>query len=454
MKTVVLNKSEQRVYNLNEHMRELLKEICTLHKTDGYEQFERISKYVREKNTKINFQFKKEEKDIKKCFELTPTEERVLSEHALKNPSEAKLIDNYMEDVLQQAKLFEWGGISFGDEEWYKIRMAMKKILISNNCQYLRFFGKIYGINSDYYIIQGILKKYPLTVTNPYVEKRGNEGINKYTFWVSNSILEAWYELPDITHQQLVASRFFKYHFTGNLNAKVKSFSNFNGKEMHLLKCQIVRILHSSSIVPKEYYKVDEKYAEPPLDNKVYIYNDEYKPSLVFDEMKSIDGDAWVHEHAYILPNGKVIDPNVTEGTVDRMRTINEDEGYKVKEGEGENINEIDLKYWKVKIVGDQMVHNRPNGDPIVHAVVLIKNTRWPGTLCVWKEGVFANIYVGFGYKAVGYPYYPTQLGKIDKDPNDTKEQKEPFPEHEPKKPEEEKKEGEEGNAEAEGEEA
>ena len=26
----------------------------------------------------------------------------------------------------------------------------------------------------------------------------------------------------------------------------------------------------------------------------------------------------------------------------------------KIKEGEGDNINEIDLKYWKVKVVGDR----------------------------------------------------------------------------------------------------
>ena len=32
-----------------------------------------------------------------------------------------------------RSKLFEWGGISFSDEEWYKIRMAMKKILMEND---------------------------------------------------------------------------------------------------------------------------------------------------------------------------------------------------------------------------------------------------------------------------------------------------------------------------------
>ena len=95
-------------------------------------------------------------------------------------------------------------------------------------------------------------------------------------------------------------------------------------------------------------------------------------------------------------------------------------------------------------MVGDQMIHNRANGDPITHAIVLIRNTRWPGTLTVWKEEKHANIYVGFGIKSIGSNYYPSQIGRVDKDPNDLDEMKEPNPEKEPVK-EEEKKEGEEG---------
>ena len=438
-------KEKKKVYDNKEHLKELVKELVTLHKEDGYENFEEISMFVREKNTKLDtFQYKLPSKVVKKCFNHTPLEEKILTEFALKKKKQTKTVNNYMEDILQQSKLFEWGGISFSEEEWYKIRMAMKKILLDNDCEYLRFFGKIYGIKSDYYIIQGLLKTYPMKNPQVHVESRGNEGINRYTFWVSNSILESWYELPDITHEQIVASRRFKYHLTGDLNAKVKSFVSFPGKEMHLLKCQIIRILHSSCIVPKGYYKISENFKEQ-LEGKVTEIDEEFK-SPTFEEMKGPEGESWVHEHAYIYPSGKVIDPSV-EAQVDRLKGINEDEGYKVKEGEGENVNEIDLKYWKVKVVGDQIMHNKANGDPITHAVVLVKNLRWPGTLTVWKEEKFANIYVGYGIKAIGENYYPTQLMKVDKDPEDLEEQKEPFPEKEPPKPEE-KKEGEEGEGE------
>ena len=435
-------KEKKIVYDNKEHLKELVKELVTLHKEDGYENFEEISMFVREKNTKLDtFQYRLPTKVVKKSFQHTPLEEKILTDFSLKKKKLAQTIPNYMEDILQQSKLLEWGGVSFSDEEWYKIRMAMKKILLENNCQYLRFFGKIYGINSDYYIIQGLLKTYPMKNPQIHVETRGNEGINRYTFWVSNSILESWYELPDITHEQIISSRRFKYHLTGDLNSKVKSFVSFPGKEMHLLKCQIIRILHSSCIVPKGYYKISENFKEQ-LEGKVTEIDEEFK-SPTFEEMKGPEGESWVHEHAYIYPSGKVIDPSV-EAQVDRLKGINEDEGYKVKEGEGENVNEIDLKYWKIKVVGDQIMHNRANGDPITHAAIIVKNLRWPGTLTVWKEEKFANIYIGFGIKAIGENYFPTQLMKIDKDAADLDEQKEPFPEKEPPKPEE-KKEGEEG---------
>ena len=54
------------------------------------------------------------------------------------------------------------------------------------------------------------------------------------------------------------------------------------------------------------------------------------------------------------------------------------------------------------------------------------------------------NIYAFFGIKSIGGNYFPFQNGRVDKDPNDLDEMKEPNPEKEPVK-EEEKKEGEEG---------
>ena len=320
--------SKKLIYDDTNHLNELIKEIVSLHKEDGYDNFEEISMYIKKKMTKLTLEYEPYPYIPKKLVILTPKEEKILHETSKIKVTKAKDIPNYMEDILTHSTILEWAGINFNQKEWYKIRLAMKKLLVENKCEFIRFFGKIYGINSDYYIIQGIVKDYPMKNPPKHVESRGNEGINRFTFWVSDSLLEYWNELPDITPEQVVASRRFKYIFTGDLNSKVKSFVPFPGKEMHLLKCQIVRILHSSSIVPKGFQKLSENYKDQ-LEGKIVEYDEEYKP-LSFEEMKDPEFANWTHEYAYIYPSGKVIDPAV-ENQVERMKGIGEDEGYKIK---------------------------------------------------------------------------------------------------------------------------
>jgi hypothetical protein len=93
-----------------------------------------------------------------------------------------------MQDIMSQARLLEWAGVSFNKTEWYKISLGMKKLLVEYDAQFIRFWGKINGQNSDYYIIQGTLKEYTDSLkVQVNVEKRGYEGANRYVFWVCNN---------------------------------------------------------------------------------------------------------------------------------------------------------------------------------------------------------------------------------------------------------------------------
>lgn len=82
----------------------------------------------------------------------------------------------------------------------------------------LKFWGKIIGSESDYFIAEGIAEaggeegELP-----PEVEGKGT-GVNKQTYWVCADLLVGeWKELPLITPDQINASRRIKYQFTGNL---------------------------------------------------------------------------------------------------------------------------------------------------------------------------------------------------------------------------------------------
>ena len=176
--------NQKIIYDENEHLRELIKEIVIYHQEDGYDNFEKISQFLREKNTKLdNFEYLHPKKIQKNVIDITEHERKTIYSQ-IKNAeqSKIKLIQNYMEDILSQSQLLEWGGVSFNELEWYKIRTAAKKLLIENNCEFIRFFGKIFGRKSDYYIMQGLPKNYPMKNPQVHVETRGNEGINRYTF--------------------------------------------------------------------------------------------------------------------------------------------------------------------------------------------------------------------------------------------------------------------------------
>jgi radial spoke head protein 4A len=99
----------------------------------------------------------------------------------------------------------------------------------------LRFWGKIYGTKKDYWVVEGVLETQEEEKSDYFQEKRG-EGVNRLVYWVTDSLLEDWVQLPDIKPEQLTVARMIKHIFTGNLNAAIDSNPPFPGKERHFLR--------------------------------------------------------------------------------------------------------------------------------------------------------------------------------------------------------------------------
>jgi radial spoke head protein 4A len=84
--------------------------------------------------------------------------------------------------------------------------MTLKKLAIKENLLMVRFWGKIFGTEKDYLIAQTI-------VNTTHRDKSTNEqesigtGANKYTFFVTNSILDDWQELPQVTPDMIKCAR-------------------------------------------------------------------------------------------------------------------------------------------------------------------------------------------------------------------------------------------------------
>lgn len=137
----------------------------------------------------------------------------------------------------------------------------------------IRFWGKILGLELDYYVLQGVVGEVPsLEETPKGAEKRG-EGANYYTYWVANNLLyPQWTQLPLTSPEHLRAARRIKRHFTGHLEAPLQADPAFPGLEKHYLKAQLVRMTHSLELVPKGLLK--------PNDDNPKLVDYEEEPKL------------------------------------------------------------------------------------------------------------------------------------------------------------------------------
>ncbi len=58
-------------------------------------------------------------------------------------------------DLIADSKLLEWAGIGFGEMETYRLQKALKQLSKESGSPFIRFFGKISGIQNDYYVAEG-----------------------------------------------------------------------------------------------------------------------------------------------------------------------------------------------------------------------------------------------------------------------------------------------------------
>ena len=172
----------------------------------------------------------------------------------LKVPEEPVELPVTIPDLVDEANLLEWAGISFGKGDVYRLYLSVKKLAetLPGDMGRLRLFGKISTRSSPYYIVEGLSDGDPEGV-DP-TKQEGKEGANKYVYWVAQSVeaTSGWVKLPHVTSDEVVTSRKFKRLLTGNLDAAVPAYPPFNGTEKNLLRAIIARIAGSTLVSPGE----------------------------------------------------------------------------------------------------------------------------------------------------------------------------------------------------------
>merc|ERR1711971_403861 len=225
----------------------------------------------------------------------------------------------------------------------------------------IRFWGKIFGKEEDYYIIEtemeqveeeGILENEKLKSTangldpskidevdaeeiqdqdkddepklpvSEYkrplaIPSETNIGANKFSyFYCNNDLLIDWKQMPQVQPKDIQCSRNIKKYFTGNPE---HSFQ-YNGQatiELNILRAQIARISSATQVSPQGFFTSnDQKDSEDESEgvseednddviNKLNCIENVDFEEIPLSELCDTSLTNWVHHMAYILPQGR-----------------------------------------------------------------------------------------------------------------------------------------------------
>jgi len=167
----------------------------------------------------------------------------------------------FIPDLLgDNKKLYSWAGIDFGEFNCMLLQKTLKTLAANTGASNLRFFGKILGTEKDYFIAEGTAEDPNADDEKPAdMELRGT-GVNTFAYWATNDPAHGeWVALPDLCPVDIEASRQIKVHFSGDLDRKIITNPFYFKRERHFLRAQIARISHSTSLVPKNVYRLQEE---------------------------------------------------------------------------------------------------------------------------------------------------------------------------------------------------
>jgi len=344
-------------------------------------------------------------------------------------------------DMNELLFFFEQGGVGLSREEWVRVYFALKKLTEQAQLASCRFWGKMLGLQKNYYIAEVQLldseedeesthsdespadesieegedddddeEKLPKSSYKPQPkipnESTGSAGTNKHVYFVCNEPGEAWSRLPSVTAAQVQTSRQITKFFTGDLSAPVDSFPKFPGNEANFLRAQISRISAGTIIAPMTYYQFDEEeeVEEEELAQTEFIENPDFEGVPVRD-LADPSLQAWVHARLPILNQGRCIWFNPKQRNEEDEEVDDEDE-----DADNEDSGEVEQEIGPplltqlsedIEITGlpAWSTHLSSGIMHIQHAICIIKSNLWPGAVAFSNGRRFENCYIGYGNK-------------------------------------------------------
>ena len=326
---------------------------------------------------------------------------------------------DFVPDYLDVFRQLEWMGVSFGEKEGYLLTNSIRNLCAEKGMTSgltVKFWGKMYGRQQDYYIVEADAEPGEADELKPSAEVRGS-GINVKKYYVTSDLVEGkWIELPDTNNELLVQARKINYMLKGNLEADIISNPHFAGKEKDYLRCQIARITYGCQLVPSGLFKQvpDERNIQPEdtpkklgakdlanLANWHHVLPNILKEGRLTHYEGNInpdlDADQQEEEKARILKNDPFADILASAKNDTKLKS---------------SIPNYNIEAWKVGVFYDDKVYtnkelevqlddenNVVKDNKFNYSLVAVKSNRWVGAFNYAIDGDYNFMYVGWGSK-------------------------------------------------------
>ena len=131
-------------------------------------------------------------------------------------------------------------------------------------------------------------------------------GVNRFCYFVTNNPFSKWTKLPDLTPAHLSIARRIRHVMTGDLDKPVIQNPFFFGQEKHYLRAQVSRIVHNTTLLPRQCWRVTE---DDPRAIEENTNDNGDVPVPTFRDMTSLS--SWAHANPNILLNSRTshLDP-------------------------------------------------------------------------------------------------------------------------------------------------
>lgn len=208
-------------------------------------------------------------------------------------------LDTYVPDIMGEANLLNWSGVSLGEAEVCKVMLSIRELAKSHpEFKSVRFFGKILARNSDYFVAEcemtGIDELPPTGLPPNHIGRRNIEKVlhhNKIKYYVTSYPGAPWTALPNVRWDQLQAVPAVRKLLTGDLKAPFASYPPFPGDtEAQYLRARIAFLAHHTVLSPLGYFKeapVDLEALPPQPDNGI-VFSGEWMPPESASELEGL----------------------------------------------------------------------------------------------------------------------------------------------------------------------